>query len=716
MREKAIICVDDDRVILSILGEQLKRCFGNQYNIELIDNSLEVLDVWTELVAEGIEIPVIISDQNMAKMSGDKLLIELHKLYPQTLKILLTGATEAVAIRNLVNAGALYRYIPKPWDETDLLLTVSEALRSYKQEQQLAQQNQLLIATNQQLQESLSLLVATLEATADGILVVDNCGKVVRFNQKFADIWEISNLLSNKLAKTQVINLILQQLSQPYCCHLDHKAAQLNSNNYSILELKNGKIIECYSQIQKLQDQNLGRVWSFRDVTERQQAEKLIKHQAFHDTLTGLANRNLFNHHLTETLHKANKSQTKFAVIFFDLDRFKTINDSLGHAIGDLLLRSVVERLLNCLREGDLLSRWGGDEFTLLLPQINSPQDATRIAQRILDTLHPAFELNDHCLRVTSSIGIAIYPDHGKDAETLLKNADAALYRAKEEGRNNYQQYNSALNSQAQKLLKLETRLHYALETQEFVLYYQPIIDVITNRIVKVEALVRWQHPEFGLVSPNIFIPLAEENGAIIPIGKWILETACAQNRLWQKMGLTPLKVSVNLSPKQFQQRNLVSTVGQILARNKLLPSCLELEITETTAMQNTDLAKNIIMQFHDMGITLAMDDFGTGYCSLSYLKQFPLDTIKIDQSFIKNLIGNPEDIAIVSAILSLGQAFNINVVAEGVESKELRNFLTTTLQCRYMQGHYFSRPLSGKDLTKLLKHNILRNQVQILD
>ncbi len=715
MREKAIICVDDDQVILSSLGEQLKRCFGNQYSIELIDNSLEVLDVWAELVAEGVEIPVIISDQSMAKMSGDKLLIELHKLYPQTLKILLTGAAEAVAIGNLVNAGALYRYIPKPWDETDLLLTVSEALRSYKQEQQLAAQNQLLIATNQQLQESLSLLVATLEATADGILVVDNCGNVIRFNQKFADIWQISNLLSNKIAKTQVNDIILQQLSQPYCCHLDQKAAQLNSNNYSILELKNGKIIECYSQIQKLQDQNLGRVWSFRDVTERQQAEKLIKHQAFHDALTGLANRNLFNHHLAEALDKAHESQTKFAVIFFDLDRFKTINDSLGHAIGDLLLRSVVERLLNCLREEDLLARWGGDEFTLLLPQINSPQDATRIAQRILDTLHPAFELNDHCLRVTSSIGIAIYPDHGKDAETLLKNADAALYRAKEEGRNNYQQYNSAINSQAQKLLKIENRLHYGLETQEFVLYYQPIIDIITNRIVKVEALVRWQHPEFGLVSPNIFIPLAEENGAIIPIGKWILETACAQNRLWQKMGLTPLKVSVNLSPKQFQQRNLVSTLAQILATNKLLPSCLELEITETTAMQNTDLAKNIIMQFHDMGITLAMDDFGTGYCSLSYLKQFPLDTIKIDQSFIKNLISNPEDIAIVNAILSLGQGFNINVVAEGVESKELRNFLTT-LQCRYMQGHYFSRPVSGKDMTKLLKHNILRNQVQAVD
>ena len=715
MREQAIICIDDDRFILSSLGEQLKRRFGSQYHIELIDNSLEALDVYQEFLAEGLEIPVIISDQNMAKMPGDRLLIQLHQLYPQTLKILLTGTTEAVAVGNLVNAGALYRYIAKPWDETDLLLTVTEALRSFKQEQRLAAQNQLLTATNQQLQESLSLLVATLEATADGILVMDNSGKVLRFNQKFSDIWEISNLESSQQAHNQIIDTILQQLSQPYICDFKAKETQLKNNHYSILELKNGKIIECYSQIQQLAGKNLGRVWSFRDVTERQQAEKLIKHQAFHDALTGLANRNLFERYLAETLHQAQENQSKFAVMFFDLDRFKTINDSLGHAIGDLLLQNVVKRVLNCIREKDLVSRWGGDEFTLLLPKINSSQDATRVAQRILEALHPAFELNDHCLQVTSSIGIAIYPDHGTDAETLLKNADAALYRAKEEGRNNYQQYNSTINSQAQKLLKLENRLHYGLEKQEFVIYYQPIIDVINNKIIKVEALLRWQHPEFGLVAPNIFIPLAEENGAIIPLGEWVLETACTQNYLWQQMGLAPIKISVNISPRQFQQRNLVGTVTQILAKTNLAPSYLELEITETITMQNTDLAKDILRQFHEMGITLAMDDFGTGYCSLSYLKQFPLDTIKIDQSFIKNLIGNSEDVAIVNAILSLKQGFNIDVIAEGVESQELKIFLST-LHCRYMQGYFFSRPLKAQDMTKLLQYNFLKNQVQTVE
>ena len=701
MKEKAIICVDDDEVILTSLGEQLKRRFGNEYTIELIDNSLEVIDLCEELIAEGLEIPVIICDQKMPQLAGDQLLIRLHKLYPHTLKILLTGVAEANAIANLINASALYRYIPKPWDETDLLLTLTEALRAYEQKQQLAQQNQLLLATNQQLQESLSLLVATLEATADGILVMDDCDRVIRFNQKLTDIWNISDFLANQPDTNQIIDLILEQLSQPYCCYLDHKEVEF-SNNYSILELKNGKVIECYSQTQKLQDQRLGRVWSFRDITERQKAENLIKHQAFYDGLTGLANRNFFDCYLAETLHKAHESGNEFAVMFFDLDRFKTINDTLGHGVGDILLKDVVQRLLTCIRQGDLLCRWGGDEFTLLLPKINSAQDAIRIAERILEILHPAFEINDHLLRITSSIGIAIYPEHGQDADTLVKNADAALYRAKEKGRNNYQQYNSRINSQAQTLLKLENRLHYALETQEFILYYQPIIDVISNKIVKLEALVRWQHPELGLVSPNIFIPLAEENGAIIPIGKWVLKTACAQNRLWQKMGITPLKISVNLSPRQFQEKNLVSTVSRILAKNQLAPSCLELEITETTAMQNTDLAKNILMQFHDMGITLAMDDFGTGYCSLSYLKQFPLDTIKIDQSFVKNLIANREDVAIVKAILSLGEGLDTNVVAEGVQSQALKEFLAT-LECQYMQGYYFSRPLPGKEMTTLL-------------
>ena len=705
MSDKAIICLDDDETILNSLGEQLKRFFGDDYAIELIDNSLEVLDVFAELLAEDVEIPLIISDQNMSLMSGDKLLVELHQQYPETLKILLTGQADADAIGNLVNSGALYRYIAKPWQETDLILTVKEALRCYEQEQQLAQQNELLIAANAGLEQSLALLVATLEATADGILVLDNRSNVIRYNQKFLDLWGISQTISTIEHENEILSLALTRLTQPDAYCFQQPTASKRETNYELLELKNGKIIECYAQVQHLQDKNLGLVWSFRDVTERQKAEQLVKHQAFHDALTGLPNRTLFDRELKAALKAIRESGGILAVMFFDLDRFKTINDTLGHDMGDLLLKSVVERLLKCVREQDVIARWGGDEFTLLLPKISCREAATTVAERILEILQPAFNLEGHQLRVTSSIGIAVYPDDGEDAETLLKNADVALYQAKYEGRNNFQHYNLDLNFQAKERLDLDHKLHYALERKEFVLHYQPIVDVKTGKIVKMETLVRWRHPKIGLVAPDIFIPIAEENGAIVGIGKWVLEQACIQNSLWHKMGMTSLHISVNLSARQFQQHNIVSTITDILAKTKLPPSSLELEITETVTIQNGNTAKAFLDEFHHMGISLAMDDFGTGYSSLSYLKQFAFQTIKIDRSFVQNALNNIEDMAIIKAIVDLGCALGIKVVAEGVETKELKDFLQN-LNCQYMQGYYFSKPLSSTEATLLLQNH----------
>ena len=702
MNEKAIVCVDDDETILSSLGEQLKRSFGNDYAIELIDNSLEVLDIFKELLAEDIDVPVIISDQNMSSMSGDKLLVELHQQYPHTLKILLTGQADADAIGNLVNSGALYRYIAKPWQETDLILTVKEALRRYEQEQQLADQNELLIAANQDLAESLSQLVATLEATADGILVLDRSNKVLRYNQKFLDLWGISHTLSSVKDENELLKLAYTRLNQPDVYSFGQLQSDRVENKYQLLELKNGTILECSAQAQNIQDKNLGLVWSFRDITERQKAEQLIKHQAFHDALTGLPNRTNFDRELKAALTAIRQFEGKLAVMFFDLDRFKTINDTLGHDMGDLLLQNVVERLHKCVREGDVISRWGGDEFTLLLPQIGCRQDVTLVASRILEILQPPFNLNGHKLRVTSSIGIAIYPDDGEDAETLLKNADVALYQAKYEGRNNFQHYNLELNFQAKERLDLDHRLHYALERNQLQLHYQPIVDVKTGKIVKMETLLRWQHPKIGWVSPAIFIPIAEENGAIVEIGKWVLEQACRQNSLWHERGFTSLNIAVNLSARQFQQHDLMASVTEILAKTKLSPSALELEITETVTIQNGNAAKAILDQFHQLGISLAMDDFGTGYSSLSYLKQFAFQTIKIDRSFVRDALEDREDVAIVRAILGLGQTLGINVVAEGVETEELKDFLSG-LGCRYMQGYYFSQPLLATEATKLL-------------
>ena len=704
MKEKAIICVDDERIILNSLGEQLRKVFGAEYSIETVDCGAEAIELVNELKEEEIEIPLIISDQNMSGMSGSQLLASLHQSFPQTLKILLTGETNAEVIRNLVNQSALYRYIAKPWDRTDLVLTVKEALRCYEQNQQLDRQHQLLLAANKQLEESLGLLVATLEATADGILVIDNQGEVIRCNQKFFKLWGIENPGVNPLRDQDLISNALAQLTQPYVCDLDSKTNFLNSESYSLLALKNGKMLECYSQKQQLKENQFSTVWSFRDVTQRQQAEATIKHQAFHDSLTGLANRTLFENKLAEALNNSQDNLNKLAVMFFDLDRFKTINDTLGHAVGDQLLQEVVQRLLKCIRRDDVISRWGGDEFTLLLPSIDSLEDTTTVASKILAELQSPFHFADYELHVTSSIGIAIYPDHGQDSATLLKNADVALYKAKDKGRNNYQHYHQNLNSQGEKLLKLENLLRYALQKQEFTLLYQPIIDIETGTIAKMETLIRWQHPDFGMVSPGVFIPIAEENGLIIPIGEWVLEQACLQNKIWHEMGFDFLLISVNLSPRQFQEYDIVTKVLNLLTKTKLSPSYLELEITETVTMQNGEIAKQILSRFNEIGISLAMDDFGTGYSSLSYLKHFPFSTLKIDRSFIQDALQNPEDQEIIKTIINLGKALNISIVAEGIENIESKDFLRS-LGCRFMQGYYFSRPLSADSATLLLQN-----------
>ena len=698
----AIVCVDDEPSILRSLGEQLKRSFGQQYDIELVDSGIEAIAICAELEEEGIDLAVVISDQIMPGMTGDRLLIELHSLYPNASKILLTGQANADAVGNLVNADALYRYVAKPWDETDLILTVKEALKRYQQQQQLAEQNKVLHQVNQQLENVVTLLRATLEATADGILVLDETGKVINHNQKFLEIWEIP---ATKLDHEQILVSIVNKLNKPYANDLRERYVRSDIDNYNCLKLKNGKIVECHLQIQQFQ-QKISQVWSFRDITEQKKAQIVIQHQAFHDSLTNLPNRTLFDRELANALNRSNRDDRKFAIMFVDLDRFKTINDSLGHAVGDLLLKNVVERLKKCIRKQDVLARWGGDEFTILLSEISCRDDATAIAQRIIEALKPSFNLQGNYLHVSSSIGIAMFPDDGTDADALLKNADAALYWVKDKGRNNFQHYTFKLNSQAHKLLNIENQLHYALEKEELAVYYQPIVEVTTGSIVKMEALLRWQHPELGTVSPNLFVPIAEENGLIVAIGEWILKTACAQTKAWQEMGMSSLAVSVNLSARQFYNNDLVATIKTALLTTGLNSGSLELEITETATMRNTSLAKEILLNLQQMGISLSMDDFGTGYSSLSYLKDFPFSTIKIDRSFVNDLSLDSSNFAIINAINSLGKDLNLQIIAEGVESEQLKNLLET-LHCKYMQGYFFSKPLCATEATKLLARSL---------
>lgn len=478
--------------------------------------------------------------------------------------------------------------------------------------------------------------------------------------------------------------------------------ASPHSESHDIVELQDGRFLEGRSRPQQMHDQIIGRVWSLQDVTERQLTEARIRYQASHDLLTNLPNRMMFSDRLSDALFQATQNRSLLAVMFLDLDRFKLINDSLGHAAGDQLLQEVAQRLKDCLRESDMVARWAGDEFTLLLTNLYGIEDATKIAQKILAALRLDYQLEGRTLHVSSSIGIAIYPADGEDGETLLKNADAALYRAKDGGRNGYSFYTSTLNSEATEWLTLENHLHYALERQELMLYYQPQVDVVTGKVIQMEALLRWQHPDIGIVAPGRFIPIAEENGLIVPIGEWVLRTACAQNFAWQSAGLPPVRVGVNLSARQIREPNLLETIERVLQETELHPRYLELEITETIVMKNVDRTCMILDELHQMGVSTAMDDFGTGYSSLGYLKKFPFHTLKIDQSFVRDLNTDPNDKAIVAAIVAMGKVLNLQLVAEGVETQAQKHSLLS-LDCEVMQGYLFSRPLPIEAATQLL-------------
>ena len=567
----------------------------------------------------------------------------------------------------------------------------------------------------ERLEKSLSLLQATLESTADAILAIDQDGHITSYNQKFVDLLNISPSWLENGSFKQGLKILWPQLKRPQDC-LSQIRKWRDSPNlefWDTVEFKEGRILECYSRPQMVGNSTVGRVFSFRDITDASRAEQHIRYQAFHDSLTDLPNRNLLNECLVEVLEQAQNSDSRVAVMFLDLDRFKTINDTLGHAIGDKLLQGVAARLKATLGDQNIIARWGGDEFTIILPQVYSRVAATKIAEEIIQTLKPAFCLENHHLHISTSIGIALYPQDGEDGETLIKHADSALYRAKEKGRNTYEVYTPSFDVLASELLDLENRLHRALERSEFMLTYQPKVNIKTGEIKGMEALIRWNHPELGLVSPAKFIPLAEEIGLIMPIGEWVLKTACCQNQAWIKSGLSAIPVAVNLSVRQFQQPDLVQKIAKLLEETGLEARYLTLEITETAAMLDVDFTRKLLRELEQMGVNIALDDFGTGYSSLSYLKQFPLHTLKIDRSFVKDLTEEPADIAIARAVIALGHGLHLNVVAEGVETQEQVDCLRM-LDCEEIQGYFFSRPLSSEDATQLLQRMRLQQEVPI--
>jgi diguanylate cyclase (GGDEF)-like protein/PAS domain S-box-containing protein len=557
------------------------------------------------------------------------------------------------------------------------------------------------------LEKEREFLKALLNNLADGILACDAKGKITLFNsaaqnfhnskQAFDKHWQDLNCLTLDGKKIPPEQMPLQIALKHGVVEGMELVVPPTESSVSSLYLK----VDGQS-IFNTEGEKLGAVIAMHNITKQKQLEQLLIKQATHDPLTNLPNRLVLYDRIEQSIKQAKRENHFVSVLFIDLDRFKNINDQKSHDIGDDVLKETAKRLLKCVREGDTIARIGGDEFIAILSNHANENENILIAQRILKTLREPYIFEKNKVNITASIGICTYPDNGHDAETLVHNADIAMYRAKSDGGNCFHFYNPEINVRATQQVFFETHLQHALERHEFVLHYQPIIDVKTGAIVSAEALIRWKLPEMGLVPPMEFIPLAEETGLIVPIGEWVLRTACAQNKAWQDKGLPPMSISVNLSSVQFQQQAMEDVVKRVLDETGLDPCYLDLEITESMILENTSHIMQSLKKIKDMGVHIIIDDFGTGYSSLSYLKKFPIEKIKIDSSFVRDL-AHSEDAAIILAVIALANSLKMKVIAEGAETAKQLGFLCFN-RCDEIQGFYFSKPLEAHEFETLLR------------
>lgn len=555
-----------------------------------------------------------------------------------------------------------------------------------------------------ELEKTLSLFKATLDSTTDGILAVDSTRNVESHNQKFIDLWGLGNLSFIGKKSQLIANMVCHQLKDPeaFVNKINEVYKNSEGETFDELNLADGRIIERYSYPQRIGKQAVGRVWSFRDVTHRKQLEDRLLHQACHDSLTKLPNRILLLEKLTEFIETAKQNNTLLAILFIDVDHFKFINDTMGHPFGDKILIRIAKRLVSCINKTSIATRESGDEFVIILNDLHSEVEALMIAKKCLNKIRKPFLINGHNCTATISIGINFFPKDGNDPEALIRNADIAMYHAKELGRNNYQCFTNDLKDKMLNRSIIESKLRKAIENGELFLVYQPIASLKTGCITGVEALIRWNHPDFGLLSPNDFIPIAEECGMIVQIGEWVIHQACLQGKQWLDMGITPLQLSINLSGRQFKQPNFLEQVYGILEQTGFDPHHLSFELTESIIMDDFERNIGILNKMKAMGITILIDDFGVGYSSLNYLKRLPVDKLKIDRSFIQDIPNHADDIAIVNAIIALGHSLNLKIVAEGVENKEHLQFLHEH-HCDEMQGYYLARPLNEVTCTSML-------------
>jgi diguanylate cyclase (GGDEF)-like protein/PAS domain S-box-containing protein len=596
-----------------------------------------------------------------------------------------------------------------------LLVAISMLLRW-----QVDQRTRALVQTTRELERehaSLERLVTEIkftntalqtqqETSLDAILQVDESGKIVSYNQQFVDLWGLSPQLVKARVDAPVLQSVVDQVENPqeFVARVQYLYEHRDEKSRDEIRLADGRIIDRYSApVVGADGQYYGRVWYFRDVTERKRYESRIEYLATHDALTDLPNRNLIRDRITQAIAHARRSERQIAVMYVDFDRFKVINDGFGHPFGDAALREAGKRLASVVRDGDTVARQSGDEFLLLLSDLRKPTDVHIVAQKVLEAFERPVVIDGREFHLSASVGVSVFPEDGQDAEILIDNADVAMYRAKRLGGNAYQSFARGMSEDTKRRVELETELRSAIGRNELHLEYQPKVDLATGHIVGCEALVRWTHRALGRISPGEFIPIAEDSGLIVPVGDWVLRSACAQNKSWHDAGLPPVVVSVNLSARQFLQQDVVAWTLKALRDTGLAPERLELELTESLIAQDVEKVIATVDRLKEAGVRLSIDDFGTGYSSLSYLKRFRVDALKIDQSFIRNLVSAVEDATIAVAVIALAHNLRMTAVAEGVETEAQRRFLHLN-RCNTIQGYLFSRPVPAAEFEAMLR------------
>ncbi|MGA7858588.1 MAG: EAL domain-containing protein [Terracidiphilus sp.] len=692
-RFKLLLLIEDNPA-----QEQLvRKMFHNQgtyrFNLE-VSGSIE--DAVIHLAAKPVD--VVLLDTDLKNTNGLEAIRRVRTVSPRVAIVLLSSPNDEELAIQALREGAQDYLVKGQIEPRELMRALRNAVARKKIEEALFQEKERA--------------QVTLDCIADAVICTDLSGNISFLNpiaEKMTG-WPLVEALGRPLAETFKIMDATTRITTP---NPMAQAAQEDRSGVlpvnCILVSRDGHEVFIEDSVAPIHDRGGlvdGSVLVFRDVTLARVLSARVTHLAEHDTLTGLPNRLLLSDRLDQAIAMAQRNSEILAVLFMDLDGFKHINDSLGHSTGDKLLQSVAIRLQRCVRAPDTVSRQGGDEFLVLLQDIEHAEDAAIAANRILKSLVETHSIDGHELHITASIGVSIYPDDGIDSETLIKNADTAMYQAKAQGRHNYKFFKAEMNARAVNRQSVEQDLRCALKRHEFALHYQPKIDFSTGEITGAEALLRWKHPKRGLIPPEQFIPIAEESGLILPIGAWVLRQACLQAKAWGDAGLPMIDVSVNVSAIQLRNEEFIEDLSAILDETGLAAQRLELEVTESSLMRNSELVAPILRLLRELGVRISVDDFGTGYSSLSYLQQFALDAIKIDQSFIRRITSFPADSTVLSAIISLGQSLKLRVIAEGVETAEEHAFLRGQ-DCDEAQGFYFSMPLPAVQFAKLLKNHV---------